>query len=133
MCPICKCPNNSFIGFPKVSSKAAKIIRHEYKIVKCDKCSTYYVNPPIDFTQDEWDYLYDESYFPQMSTWYEKNREKERIERFNKLENLVCKGEKKFLDVGCGEGHCLIEAMKRGWEVYGNDITETSEKLIDFN
>lgn len=124
MCPICKCVNTSFIGIPKVTSKAAKIIRHEYRIVMCNKCMIYYVDPCIDLTLDEWKYLYDENYFPQMSTWYEKNREKERIERFNNLENFVSKGEKKFLDVGCGEGHCLIEAVRRGWKVYGIDITD---------
>ncbi|MGL4596665.1 MAG: class I SAM-dependent methyltransferase, partial [Bacteroidia bacterium] len=34
----------------------------------------------------------------------------------------------RILDVGCGRGWFLIEAKKRGWEVYG---TEYSKKAID--
>lgn len=34
----------------------------------------------------------------------------------------------RILDVGCGHGHFLIEAKKRGWEVYG---TEFTQKAVD--
>ncbi len=124
MCPICKCLEKSIIGTPKVSLKAQKIIRHEYNVVRCDKCRTYYIHPKIDFSKEEWKILYDQKYFQQMSKWYEKNREKDRIARFNNLENLASKGEKQFLDIGCGEGNCLIEALKRNWKPYGLDITD---------
>lgn len=124
MCPICNSQGKSIIGFPKINAKAAKVIRHEYKIVKCNNCETYFIDPRIDLAIDDWKTLYDEHYFIEMSNWYEKNRRKDRILRFNTLEKYASKGEKKFLDVGCGEGHCLIEAVRRDWESYGIDITD---------
>jgi len=124
MCPICKCKESSFVGFPEVNSKFSKAIRHDYKIVRCTKCKTYYVDPEIDLSSEEWQILYDGEYFPRMSNWYEKNREKDRIARFNNLEIYVPVSEKKFLDVGCGEGNCLIEAIRRSWQTYGVDITD---------
>ena len=124
MCPICKGNEHSFVGIPKVNSKYSEAIRHEYKIVQCNNCETYYVDPEIDLSNKEWQVLYNEEYFPQMSNWYAKNRAKDRIGRFNNLNIYVHEGEKKFLDVGCGEGHCLIEAIRKGWRAHGVDISD---------
>ncbi|MBX2958845.1 MAG: class I SAM-dependent methyltransferase [Flavobacteriales bacterium] len=38
------------------------------------------------------------------------------FEKFRKTNNM--------LDVGCGPGLFLIEAKKRGWEVYGTEFTD---------
>jgi 2-polyprenyl-3-methyl-5-hydroxy-6-metoxy-1,4-benzoquinol methylase len=35
----------------------------------------------------------------------------------------------KILDVGCGLGSFLVEAKKRGWEVYGTEYSPTAVKL----
>lgn len=35
--------------------------------------------------------------------------------------------ETKFLDVGCGKGHCVVEASKQGATAWGYDITEQWE------
>lgn len=35
----------------------------------------------------------------------------------------------KILDVGCGRGFFLVEARKRGWEVYGTEYAEEAIKL----
>ena len=35
----------------------------------------------------------------------------------------------KIIDVGCGIGYFLVEAKKRGWEVYGSEFTETAIKI----
>ncbi len=124
MCPICKCRQKSFIGIPKVSLKAQKVIHHKYNIVKCSKCEIYYVDPVIDFSKEQWNVLYNQDYFPKMSKWYDKNRAKDRNIRFNFLDNFSTSGGKNFLDVGCGEGYCLIEAEKRGWLAHGVDIMD---------
>ena len=93
-------------------------------VVKCKNCNTYFVSPSIDLTNEGWKFLYDENYFPQMSKWYEKNRAKDRKERFDKLALFFNKTVNNFLDVGCGEGHCLVEAEKRGWKSHGVDISD---------
>lgn len=48
----------------------------------------------------------------------------ERLDEFEKFRKT-----NKILDVGCGPGMFLIEAKKRGWEVFG---TEFTDKQIDF-
>jgi len=37
----------------------------------------------------------------------------------------------KMLDVGCGPGLFLIEAKKRGWEVYGTEFTDNQLKYLN--
>lgn len=39
----------------------------------------------------------------------------------------------KILDVGCGLGWFLLEAKKRGWEVYGTEFSKTAVKLCKEN
>lgn len=124
MCPICKENNSKVLGSPEIGSKAARIITKDYQIVQCLTCQTYYVEPEINFTKEEWAVLYDEEYFAPMSKWYYKNRENDRKKRFDKLFSYCQKSVFNFLDVGCGEGYSLIEAEKRGWKAYGNDITD---------
>ena len=43
------------------------------------------------------------------------------FERFKKSGNI--------LDVGCGNGHFLAEAKKRGWEVYGTEYTDRAIEI----
>jgi len=124
MCPICKSRTALVIGLPKISTKAAQVIKQNYQIVKCSFCGSYFVNPQINLSLDEWRILYDQNYFPQMSNWYEKNRKRERIKRFDNIIKYSSNEIKNFLDIGCGEGFCLLEANNRGWNAYGVDITD---------
>ena len=63
MCPICKSENFIFVGNPSISNKAQKVIKKDYKVVKCLNCNFYFVNPPIEFSEFDWKYLYDEHLF----------------------------------------------------------------------
>jgi 2-polyprenyl-3-methyl-5-hydroxy-6-metoxy-1,4-benzoquinol methylase len=53
------------------------------------------------------------------------------IKRYNQiLDKLeVYRKTNKLLDVGCGIGFFLVEAKKRGWEVYGTELSEASAKI----
>jgi 2-polyprenyl-3-methyl-5-hydroxy-6-metoxy-1,4-benzoquinol methylase len=53
------------------------------------------------------------------------------INRYNQiLDKLeVYRKTNKLLDVGCGIGFFLVEAKKRGWEVYGTERSEASAKI----
>ena len=53
------------------------------------------------------------------------------IKRYQELLNNFEKFRKsnRILDVGCGHGHFLEEAKKRGWEVYGTEYTEKAKSV----
>lgn len=124
MCPICNSKKYKNIGLANIGAKASKLTNKEFHVVQCVSCQLYYVKPLIDFDENDWRFLYDENYFALMSTWYYKNRQKDRKNRFDKLNFYFSGRIDNFLDVGCGEGYCLIEAEERGWKAYGVDITD---------
>lgn len=53
------------------------------------------------------------------------------IKRYNEiLDNFEpYRKTNKIIDVGCGIGYFLIEAKKRGWEVYGTELSEKSAEI----
>lgn len=124
MCPICSNSNFAMIGLPRISEKAAGIIKQDYKVVKCNSCSMYYVNPEINFSKNEWEYLYGDDYFLPMTKWHEKRRHIDRKRRFENLAKYCSSEIKNFLDVGAGEGFGLLEAEFRGWNAFGVDISD---------
>ncbi len=124
MCPICDQSDYKVIGKPRVSAKAEKVLKKTYNIVRCSACGFYYLNPNLELSKDEWQVLYDNEYFVPMNKWLERRRKRDLVKRFNKFQKYSKSGKKNYLDVGAGEGYGLIEASKRGWEVYGVDITD---------
>jgi len=46
------------------------------------------------------------------------------------LDYLQVEPRKKFLDIGCGTGHLLSEAEKRGLETYGVDISDEAVQIV---
>lgn len=123
-CPICDKREFKVMGNPLVPLEMKKFIRKEYQVVKCTYCSGYSVNPPIDFSDDEWREIYNISYFNNPSDSFIYQRRQETNEKLNRLESVVESKNIKYLDIGCGEGFGLIEALKRGWECYSVDITD---------
>ncbi|MFH0896175.1 MAG: class I SAM-dependent methyltransferase [Bacteroidota bacterium] len=57
------------------------------------------------------------------------------LKRYNQLLDKFEKFRKtgKLLDVGCGTGWFLIEAGKRGWEIYGTEFSKTAIKICREN
>jgi len=53
------------------------------------------------------------------------------IKRYNELLDSFEKYRKtnRLIDVGCGIGYFLEEAIKRGWEVYGTEYTDEAVKI----
>lgn len=124
MCPICKNKNFVIVGNPVISLKAAEVIKKNYKVVKCLNCDFYFVNPPLELSESDWKYLYDNTYFVENSKWFLKKRKSDCKERITKAGRFTSNKIENFLDIGCGEGYSLIEAHNRGWNVYGIDITD---------
>ena len=135
MCPLCKSSNFNLIGNPVVDSELKTLVKKEFKVVKCNDCSFYFLEPELDLTSAEFKILYNESYFTPMSSLYEIIRQRSREKRLDKIQ-IYCETEIiNFLDVGCGEGFTLIEANRRGWKTIGVDIfdnrVEETKKIID--
>jgi len=124
MCPICKSENFIFVGYPLISNKAQKVIKKDYKVVKCLICSFYFVNPSLELSESDWKYLYDETYFVENSKWFINKRKLDCKERITKADRFTSNKTDNFLDIGCGEGYGLIEAKSKGWKVFGIDITD---------
>lgn len=123
-CPLCNNPTPKIIGLPITDKKATAFLRNQYKVVKCSSCKFYFVAPRIDLSVEEWSQLYDNNYFQNLNSWYEKQRLSEIQTRFDKLLNMSKSQSINFLDIGCGEGLALITAKKLGWNVYGIDISD---------
>jgi len=117
------------LGKPKTNPLSANFIKKDYKVVKCSACSTYYVFPKIEFTDEQWSSLYNSEYFSSQSEWLIKQRAKELKQRFDMAENYADnKNDIKFLDIGAGEGKTLLEGIRRGWDVTGIDIVDNRLK-----
>jgi 2-polyprenyl-3-methyl-5-hydroxy-6-metoxy-1,4-benzoquinol methylase len=105
-CHICKGESEKFL---KIKN---------YKIFRCKKCSVFFLFPFPEKIEE----IYNNNYFEK---WYLKFYE----ERREYLENLLKKIDKylpnkgKVLDIGCGIGIWLEILRKRGFESYGQDIS----------
>jgi ubiquinone/menaquinone biosynthesis C-methylase UbiE len=124
MCPICNSEKYSSFGIPKLDEKSKKIVKKKYQVVQCNECKFYYVYPEIELSSVEWKLLYDENYFTEPTDWYKRKRAKHRKQRIEKLNSLCENDVENFLDIGCGEGYMLLEAVSKGWNTYGVDITD---------
>jgi len=104
-----------------------------FNIVRCKKCGLVYVNPRPDIRSLK--ALYDREYFHNDEkhssgrylgyTDYLSNRnniEKTFDKRLRTIEKFTGSG--RILDVGCALGFFLSAASKRGWDVWGIDLSE---------
>lgn len=95
----------------------------KHGLVKCRACGFVFIEriPTIDELNLFYSkYSYDSDSHLSPMTRESYNLLLDEFEQF--------RSKNKILDVGCGRGWFLIEAKKRGWEVYG---TEFSEKAIE--
>ena len=121
-CPICGSNQIVRIGKPQISSQAAGFVNADHHVVKCKRCRFYYVFPQIPFSEKQWERLYENEYFGEMPSWWARKRSEDRKQRLDWLQEASHRKINRFLDIGCGEGYVLIEALKRGWTTYGVDV-----------
>ena len=93
-------------------------------LVICNKCK--FVFDKRIPTQVELDDFYKMYSYSQLKPIPEQTKVSynlllDQFENYRKTENI--------LDVGCGQGDFLVEAKKRGWNVYGTEFSEAAIEL----
>ena len=93
-------------------------------LVKCKNCGfVFSLKIP---SQNELDAVYSaygrNDYLSPM-TVKRYNELLDKFERYRKTNNI--------LDIGCGIGYFLVEAKKRGWNVYGTEYTDKAIKICE--
>ena len=102
-------------------------IEKGWHIVKCRRCGLLYANPRP--SSDELREFYREGYSRVGPNYLAKRESKLRRARreLRKIARYKKKG--KLLDIGCGAGFFLKEAQKKGWDVFGVDL---SQSMIEY-
>ena len=105
--------------------KIHKIDFRKINISKCNDCDFQFMNP--QYTDD-----YLTEYYSSYTTAENFNYVQESLLYghtfyFSLIEKYVNPG--KLLDIGCGNGHLLNAAMKRGWSGQGYDVDKESTEI----
>ena len=100
-------------------------IKDAIKLVKCKSCDLIYVNPRPVCDQRN---LYNQDYFKEWAFSGIERRDRAYKKRLKIIEKYKNPG--RILDVGCGLGNFLPIARKRGWEVYGIEISSWAAQFI---
>jgi len=129
-CPVCGSSERVFVGKPRNYNQLFESLFteniKECDIVRCRNCSLLYVYPLPLFSQRLLEKMYSTEfgYFPALAPDMEKilhcdnpNR------RFDLIAKTLGRPVKNFLEIGCGQGYALKEALKRGWQVFGQDFS----------
>lgn len=106
--------------------------KNGFNIVKCRECGLVYINPRP--TEDELEKLYSfKNYYRTMLNPYQEKmvlRSKKR--RLDFIEKYV-KNRGRILDVGCATGLFLKVTQERGWEAYGQEISNEAAEYAKRN
>ena len=125
-CDLCGTRDFVRLGKPKASNKIANIVPvpEDISVVRCKRCGFYYTDPMPFWGENDLQNIYDATYFPEMTRWW--NRVKTKINpqrRLDTIEKLATSDIAQFLEVGCGLGYGLEDAIRRGWAVYGQEVS----------
>lgn len=126
-CPVCNSNSKKLVGRPKSSSRARELIGlfiKDISVVKCLQCDLYYAYPMPIWDEKEFNYLYDDKYFSEMTQWWENQRDNIIPQRrFGTIAKYLVGEKGIFLEVGCGEGIALKYAQDVGYSIYGQDVS----------
>ena len=110
--------HNSCIGCDSKSLKSLKRYNAS-SLVKCENCSLIFskkIPSALELKEHYQEYGRNDYLSPITIKRY--NEILDKFEKYRKTGNL--------LDVGCGIGYFLVEAKKRGWNVYGTEFTQSA-------
>jgi len=105
--------------------------KHNFYYARCLSCGLVYVTPQL--TEQEIEKIYRVSYDKKHrdTTGSQDSSQK----RYEKLLNKIdaYRRKKKILEVGCFEGNFLVAAKRKGWEVFGTEISEPAISYAERN
>ena len=125
-CDVCGSKEKKKIGIPnnRLALKTTINIPVDVCVVRCKKCGFYYTDPMPFWGEEDVKKLYDIEYFDQNTDWWKNIRYNVNpTRRLDLIEKLSVRKISRFLEVGCGEGICLRQAVRRGWEGFGEDVS----------
>ncbi len=122
------CGNIKFKTLYKKQDMRFTTSEEEFKIVQCANCGLCFVNPRPTYETIQ-------VFYPQEYYFGRKEGESNIIQNRFKKEAGYLKNLKKgrLLDVGCAGGGFLETMQRRGWEVYGMDISGPSTPEGNFD
>jgi len=133
-CKICGGTELLHRGHPRIAARFAAGDFNKYSIVQCRSCGFYLIDPDIDLDQDQWRAINEDNYFvTDQSPWKTRLKIREAGSRLSYIAGSGTGGTVKFLDMGCGEGFVLKEALARQWNAHGLDIADNLAPDIDRN
>jgi len=111
----------------------ARFFPDEYfTVVKCDECGLGFVNPRPD--RQEIQKYYPRDYYEnersESFARYLQKRFRQQARYLREIEDRP--GPRKLLDVGCFNGEFPRFMVARGWNVFGVEISEVSQRITDF-
>jgi len=132
-CDICGSNEKIQIGIPDISKVVNQNINIPDKlfVVRCKDCGFYYTDPMPFWGEEDLNKLYDSQYFPEHTELWRKIREELNPNRRLDLAEKIYKSKiSNFLEIGCGCGLAMRQANKRGWNVYGQDVSLDFAKVV---
>lgn len=124
-CAICNSDRYECLGRASVAELFRSTLEaRTISIVRCLRCGFLYVQPMPFWGLEALQTIYGQKYFPDMSPWWRavKTTHNPR-RRLDRLEDHARCSIRTFLEVGCGLGYGMHEALQRGWEVHGQDVS----------
>lgn len=117
------CPNCNENSFEEELSK------DRFRMVKCKKCTTIYVNPI--FNERYYDETYSSKDCQEIFQELGHSSHLYRVERFGKkrvekLSQFLRKNDLWFLDVGCSTGFVVEAAKNANWQAYAIDLNPSA-------
>ncbi len=108
-CPLCR----------GESSRLLQRAEPPHRVWHCPGCDLAYVAPVPD--PEGLSRRYDADYYAPWLSRQKRRRDLMWAERLRFVEGLVPRG--RLLDVGCGDGSFLEQALRRGWAVAGTEVS----------
>ena len=101
----------------------------DYRVVRCDDCGLVFLNPqPSD---DELARIYNADYFLGSNTGKSSQAVREIKQAtaslyLSEISRFCGPGSGHLLEIGCGDGDCLVTAQAAGWRVTGVEYSATA-------
>jgi len=134
LCDLCGAGESVRLGKPKASNRIKGIlpVPPDISIMRCAHCGFYYTDPMPFWGEQDLQKVYDAAYFPPMTRWWKRVKtQADPRRRLDAIETHADGRALRFLEVGCGLGYGLEEAVRRGWDARGQDVSRFFAEQVE--